>query len=365
MVESGRPLRAGIVGASGIGRMHIDGLRRIGVEVTAIAGSTPERARKLADELAVPVACRDGIELAEHPDVDVVHICTPNVFHEEQAMAAIAAGKHVLCEKPLTVSVDSARRLHEAAEQAGIVHGTAYTYRYFPAVTQLRQAVAEGRLGRVHLVRGAYLNQELLSIGADHWLLDPDRVGEALILADTGVHLWDMIAFVLGEPVESVVCVRQAVRESGGPGEDSAAAMLRFPSGAVASIAVSGASPGRSNLLEVEFLGTERAMGWNQEDPDHLRVGHLGDRAEKVMRLPDIPGTPGTLQLPPGHVHGYLDAFRDLIAAVYSAVPGGPFGEGVDYPTFADGVRGVEVLAALLRSADSGSWEPVDRVAAA
>lgn len=361
MPELGKRLRAGVIGASGIGRMHVDGLRRIGVEVTAVAGSSPESAAAQARRLGVPRACEDGFALAADEEVDVVHVCTPNAQHEEQVLAAIEAGKHVVCEKPLTTSVESSRRLLAAAEAAGIVHGTAYTYRFFPAVTELRQAVAAGELGRVHLVRGAYLNQELLSLDPGHWLLDPERVGPALILADTGVHLWDMVAHVIGEPVEAVVATRQTARPAGGAGEDSATAMLRFPSGAVASIVVSGAAPGHSNLLEIEVLGTERGASWCQEDPDHLAIGGLDDRSERVMRRPDRSPAPDTLQLPPGHVHGYLDAFRDLMAAIYSAVPGGPFERPVAHPTFADGVAGIEVLSALLRSAASGEWVTVDR----
>ncbi len=358
MSPSQRP-RAGVIGAGGIGRVHIDGLRRIGVDVVAVSASSAARAKTLADELLVARGCASAAELVSLDEVDVVHVCTPNALHAEQVRLALTAGKHVVCEKPLAPTVAEAEVLLAEAQRAGLVHAVAYNYRHYPAVQAMRVAVAARRLGRVHLVRGCYLLDEILTIDdAGAWLLDPARRGEALSLADVGVHWWDMVEHVTGQRVTEVVCSRQAVRPGGGVGEDSAAIMLRLDGGATAVGAISGAAPGHSNTIQLELIGTEASHWWEQEDPDKLWLGRLGEPAARAMRQKEEDGvrTPGTLQMPAGHVAGYLDAFRDLLGTVYGAIEGGA---DVTYPTFEDGVRGVRILDALVRSSDSGAWTTV------
>lgn len=360
-MANGRPVRAGIIGPNGIGRVHIDALRRIGVEVSALVASSPERGAQLAEELRIPRACASAAELVALDDVDVVHVCTPNAFHAEQVRLALGAGKHVVCEKPLAPTAAEAAALQREAEASGLVHAVAYNYRHYPAVQTMRAATADGQLGRVHLIRGAYLLDEILEIddpGA--WLLDPERRGEALSLADVGVHWWDLAEHVSGQRIVEVACSRQAVRAEGAIGEDSAAVMLRLDGGAVAVAAVSGAAPGHSNTIQLELIGTEASAWWEQEDPDKLWLGKLGEPVRRAMRQKEPEGVrlPATHQMPAGHVHGYLDAFRDLIANVYEAVA--QPGDGTPrYPTFADGAHGVAVLEALVRAADSHEWTAV------
>jgi predicted dehydrogenase len=352
-------LRAGIIGPGGIGRVHIDALRRIGVEVVAIAASSEQRSRDLAAELRVPVASASAEALVALDEVDVVHVCTPNVLHPGQVRLALAAGKHVVCEKPLAISPAVADALHREAEESGRVHAVAYNYRHYPAVQAMRAAVAAGELGRVHLVRGCQLLDELLTIDdPGSWLLDADQRGEALSLADVGVHWWDLVEHVTGRRIERVLCARQAVRSQDAIGEDSAAVMLALEGGATAIGAISGAAPGHANTIELELIGTEASAWWEQEDPDRLWLGHLGDPVGRIMRPRETPGVdvPGTLQMPAGHVSGYLDAFRDLLATVYRSIGGAA---EATYPTFADGARGIRVLDALVRSAGSGAWTPI------
>jgi predicted dehydrogenase len=354
-------LRAGIVGPSGIGRAHADALRRLGIDITAVAASSHERSRAIAEELRVPIACASAAELAAHPEVDVVHICTPNALHHDHVLAAIGAGKHVICEKPLAVSSAIAEVLLEAARDAGVRHAVAYNYRYFAMVGALRRAIASDELGRVHLLHGGTLSDELLREGArEHWMFDQALMGIALTLADVGVHWWDIVAYVSGQPVVEAVCARQAVTTGLESAEDSAALMLRLSDGAIAVAALSGAAPGHGNAMTLEAIGTRASAAWRQEDPDCLTVGTVQATSRRRLRTPQdayLDGF-GTAHVAAGHIEGYLDAFRALIGAIYTGFASPLAGEP-EYPTFEDGVRGLQVLEALLASASSGQWESV------
>ena len=353
-------LRAGIIGPSGIGRVHADALRRLGIELAAVAASSAQRARTLADELGAGLACADGHELARHPEVDVVHVCTPNALHEAYVLAAIEAGKHVICEKPLATTAATGQRLLDAAAAAGVGHAVAYNYRYFAMVGALRRAIEDGELGHVHLIQGGTLSDELLREEArEGWMFDPDLMGGALTLADVGVHWWDLVSHVTQQPVMEVICARQGITTGEHGAEDSTAVLLRLADGAVAVAAISGVAPGHGNAMTVKAIGTKASAAWQQEDPDCLVVGSLNSGQERRLRTPAdalVDGFP-TAHVAAGHVEGYLDAFRALIGAVYTdfADPAAAVG----HPTFEEGVRGLQVLEALLASADTGRWEPV------
>jgi predicted dehydrogenase len=348
---------AGVIGPSGIGRVHIDALRRIGVDVVAIAASTPQRGASLARELDVPVACESATALVQRSDVHTVHICTPNALHSEQVQLALAAAKHVVCEKPLATSISEAETLLKQADARGVVHAVAYNYRFYPMVRAMRSAVSDGQLGRVHLVRGAYLVDEVLSLeNTESWMLDPLRMGPSLSLADIGIHWWDLAEQVSGQAIESVMCTRQVVRGPNASGEDSAAILLRLSDGAIASAVISSAAPGHGNTIELEMIGTKASAWWAQENPDRLWFAPLRKPVE--VRERDADRENGhllrTLQVARGQPQGYLDAFRDLMASVYDTIRAS--NPTLPYATFADGVRGVRVLEALLQSADTGVW---------
>jgi predicted dehydrogenase len=276
-------------------------------------------------------------------------------------LAAIEAGKHVICEKPLATTAASGRRLLEAAEAAGVGHAVAYNYRYFAMVGALRRAIETGELGEVHLLQGGTLSDELLRPGTrDGWMFDPELMGTTLTLADVGVHWWDLVSHVTGQPVAEVICAPRAVTTGPQGAEDSTALMLRLADGAVAVAAISGVAPGHGNAMTITAIGTQGSASWEQEDPDCLVVGSLESRQVRRLRTSEDALADGfaTTHVAAGHVEGYLDAFRSLIAAVYTgfADPGAAVG----HPTFADGVRGLQVLEALVASAGSGRWERVE-----
>jgi predicted dehydrogenase len=354
--------RAGVIGARGIGRVHVDAVRRIGIEVAAVAATSPERARRVADELRVHDACASAEELVSRPDIDVVHVCTPPGTRAPLARAALRAGKHVISEKPLAINAEEAAMLAEEARRIGVVHAVTYNYRFYPMLRALREAVRAGRLGTVHLIHGAYLLDELLRLGeSDHWLLDPESVGPALVLADVGLHWWDMLEYVTGDRITDVSCSAQIVRPRGGRGEDSAALMLRTAGGARAVAAISNVAAGYGNTIDFGVIGTKASALWRQQDPEHLWIAPLGQPAEMHVRSQHPAGVlmPDTLQLPAEQPQGFLDAFRDFMSAVYSAVADRNHRPALDYPTFADGLRGVRILEAVAASINRNEWVPV------
>lgn len=355
-------VRAGIVGPGGIGALHIDALRRIGVQVTGVAASSPEAAQRHATRLRVPTAHASAGALIASEDVDVVHVCTPNVQHLAQCRAALAAGKHVVAEKPLATSVRGAQELLQLAEDSGRVHAICHNYRYYPMVQALRRLVADGKLGRVHFVHGAFLLEELLLAERGSWMLDPAQMGPSLSLADVGVHWWDLVEHVSGLRIGEAMCERRSVRrgvEEGG--EDSAAVILRLDERAIASGVICQADPGHGNTLTLDVIGDRASASWDMRDPDHLLVRELGG-SERVLER----GTPamrelgasGTLSA--GQPEGHADAFRDLLGAIYEDIRRGAPSPDAGYPTFADGVRGLRVLEALLESARRQRWVAVE-----
>lgn len=354
MTESAR---AGIVGAGGIGRVHLDALRRIGVEVTAVAGATPERTVTRARELGIPRACGSVEELVARDDVDVVHVCTPNAMHERHVMLALTHGKHVICEKPLAVSSAEADHLHREAEERGLIHAVAYNYRFYPMVGAMRSIVQGGRLGRAHLVRGAYLADFLLTLDdPGNWVLDPGQIGPALALADIGVHWWDLAEFVSGQRVTAALCERQTARDPDAWGEDSTAIMFRLDGGAIATAALSCVAAGHGNTIQLEVVGTTASVRWEQEDPERLWYTPVGEAQQLLVRPLGTSTQHYATQVPFGHPQGYLDGFAELIGSVYSRIARST---EVEHPTFEDGARGLRVLEALLESSERQSWVEV------
>jgi predicted dehydrogenase len=260
----------------------------------------------------------------------------------------------------LAVTSAVGQSLLDAATAAGVRHAVAYNYRYFAMVGALRRAILGGELGRVHLLHGGTLSDELLREGIrDHWMFVPELMGDALTLADVGVHWWDLVSHVTGQPVVEAICVRQAVTTGPQGPEDSTAAMLRLADGAVAVAAISGVAPGHGNAMTLEAVGTTASASWRQEDPDCLVVGSVGAGQQRRLRTPAdalVDAFPAA-HVAAGHIEGYLDAFRSLIGAIYTAFAAPA--EPAAHPTFADGVRGLRVLEALLASSETGRWERV------
>ncbi len=326
-----------------------------------MAASSPERAREHAARLGVPMAFASASDLIQSDVIDTVHICTPNNLHAPLCREALAAGKHVICEKPLATSLEDARDLLHLARQTNLVHAVCYCYRYYSMPQLLRRWALSGKLGRVHLLQGSFLLDEiLLQTNDQHWMLTPSRVGPALSLADIGVHWWDMVEFVSGQRIVEVVCASNVVRGPNPLSDDSDALLLRLDGGAIATAAIGQAAPGHTNTFAIELIGSGASASWNQERADALWYGPLGEPVQILERGSLTPEVAESLPsvAAAGPVQDQTDAFRTMMAAIYAPIWGQE--ATIPFPTFVDGVRGIEILTAVLRSVVEHRWIHID-----
>jgi predicted dehydrogenase len=374
---------AAVVGTGFIGVIHVEALRRLGVQVHGVVGSSRDRAVARSRELGLPPAYDSFEAMLADRRVEVVHITSPNHLHHEQATAALAAGKHVVCEKPLAMTSKESAELLELAEASGHVHAVNFNVRFYPLCQHLRGLIAEGGLGEVRLVSGHYLQDWLLLDTDWNWRLEPELGGELRAVADIGTHWMDLTTFLTGKRIGAVMAELgtfiKVRRQPAGPvatfaterstktvsreihTEDCATILLRYEDGARGALTVSQVSPGRKNSLRFEIDGAESAAAWNSEEPDELWLGHRGRPNELLPRDPSLLNEQGrkAASLPGGHVEGFADTFKALYAAVYRSVAEGKPGEG--YPTFADGHDEMLVCDAVARSAREGRWVEVER----
>jgi predicted dehydrogenase len=364
-----RPLSeigAAVVGTGFIGVVHVEALRRLGVQVHGVVGSSRERAAARSRELGLPRAYDSFEAMLHDPRVEVVHVTSPNHLHHEHAAAALKAGKHVVCEKPLAMTSAESADLLRLAENGGRVHAVNFNLRFYPVCQHLHGMVARRELGDVRLVSGHYLQDWLLLETDWNWRVDPKLGGELRAVGDIGSHWMDLTTFLTGKRIISVMADlatfiakrnRQAVET-----EDAATILLRYEGGARGAMAVSQVSPGRKNSLVFELDGSSSAAAWNSERPDELWIGHRGRPSELLLRDPALLNEQGrqATSLPGGHAEGFADTFKALYAAVYRAVAAGRPGAG--YPTFADGHDEMLVGDAVARSSREGRWVEVDRL---
>jgi predicted dehydrogenase len=331
-----------------------------------VAGSSPASAEAAAASLGARSAAASPEALIARSDVDVVHICTPNATHADLARKAIAAGKAVICEKPLATSTEDATELTERARQAGVVTAVPFVYRFYPAVREARDRILKGEAGRLWLLHGSYLQDWLAGAKATNWRVDPGIGGASRAFGDIGVHWCDLMEFVTGHTITRIMAHTSRAheeRENGaGPmpvtTEDGAMLLFETDQGASGSLVVSQVSPGRKNRLWFSFDGTDASFSFNQERPDSLHIGRT-DSSSTVPAGPETLSTPGGRRyavLPPGHPQGYQDSFNAFVADTYSAVQG-QAPEGL--PTFRDGLRAALLTDAVVTSAAASAWVEV------
>jgi Predicted dehydrogenases and related proteins len=376
---------AAVIGTGFIGTVHVEALRRIGVQVRGVLGSTPERGAARAETLGVPRAYDSLDDLLADATVEVVHVTSPNDLHVSQTKAIVAAGRHVVCEKPLAVTAAGSVELVELAAASGLVNATNFNIRYYPLNQHARETVAAGTLGEVRLVTGRYFQDWLLLESDWNWRLQPDRGGALRAVGDIGSHWLDLMTYVTGQRIVAVMAdlttfigtrheptgsVETFATERSGETvsrpiatEDTAAILLHFEGGARGAVTISQISPGRKNSLQYEIDGSAAALAWDSEQPDQAWIGHRDRPNEILIRNPALMGPAGQAAsaLPGGHVEGFFDTFCAHFRAVYADVVAGAPSSRPGYPTFADGHDEMLVGDAIAESARSGRWVNVDR----
>ena len=383
-------LRAVVVGPGYIGMVHADALRRNGIDVAAFVGSGSAAGMRRADEWGIPFFSTLTEALAGE-QVDCVHIATPNHLHAPLAREAIAAGKHVVCEKPLAMNAEEGSDLLRLASAAGIVHAVNFNFRFYTLVRHMRELVQSGALGPLYLIHGGYLQDWLLFASDWNWRLDSVLGGRLRALADIGSHWLDLAGFVTGQKPRAVSAdlatflpVRQRplrpletfAGKALTPDEydlvelrtdDYASALIEFDGGARGTMTVSQVSAGRKNRLELEISGAQSAVAWTSERVEELWIGHRNRANELLLRDPPVlaPQAAAVSSAPGGHAEGYIETHRALFRAVYAAIANGRPSPDPDYPTFADGLRSLQLGEAIAVSAHERRWVEPNLVAGA
>ena len=379
-------VRAAVIGTGFIGTVHVEAARRAGAQVVGLLGSTPERTEPKAMSLGVTKVYRDIEELAAAADVDVVHVTSPNYLHYEQAMLLLQAGKHVICEKPLALNSREAGELVEAARSKNLVNATCFNIRFYPLMHQAHSMVQGGEIGFILFATGSY-HQDWLLLDTDwNWRLETDQAGEMRAVADIGSHWIDLVTWISGVRVSKVMAdLYTAIpvrRRPQGPVEtfanlsgteelvsvtigndDAAVLMFTFDNGARGSLTVSQVSAGKKNNVQFEIAGSSSSLNWLSTHPDELMVGHRGKPNEIIVRDPGSMSAEAARVsfYPAGHVEGFGETFRGLFERVYADVVAGAPSTKPDYPTFADGLEGLNVADAIWRSNQEQQWVQVER----
>jgi len=367
-----------VVGVGFVGRAHIDALRRLGVPIAGILGSTPDHGRQSAAALGLR-AYSSLDELAAAPDVRAVHLCTPNHLHFEQAGRLMRAGKHVLCEKPLALDSRESATLIKLAQETGTVGAVAYNLRYYPLCQEARARIATGQIGEPRLIHGSFLQDWLLHPSDWNWRLDPKLGGELRAVSDIGTHWLDLVTWLTGRGVSEVCAdlatvlpVRQRPRgrvetfqKSAGAydeipitTDDYASVLLRFDGEMRGVMTVSQVSAGRKARLWFEIDGSEASLAWNSESPNSLWIGRRDAASEELPKDPALLSTAARpfAVYPGGHAEGYPDTFVQLFREFYAYLDAGNFEAPRPFPTFETGHEELLLCEAIAKSAAERRW---------
>jgi predicted dehydrogenase len=376
---------AAVIGTGFIGGVHVQMLRRLGVQVRGVLGSSSERGAEAAQAMGVGHAYASLDDLLADDTVDAVHVTSPNHAHYAQVKAILGAGKHVVCEKPLAMTSAESAEMVEIAKASGKVAAVCYNIRFYPLNQQAHGMVKAGELGDIRFVTGHY-HQDWLAKPTDwNWRLRSEMGGALRSVGDIGTHWVDLTSFVTGLKAEAVMAelatfIPERQRPTGpvatfssAAGEtetvaidtdDAAMIVIRYEGGARGVMSTSQINTGRKNSLHWDVAGSKASAAWDSETPDHLFVGHRDRPNETLMRDFTLMNATGTAAatLPPGHVEGFGDSFHAFFRAVYRDVAAGGRQEGSTWADFEDGHYEMRFCDAVLKSAQEGRWVRLDEI---
>jgi len=379
-------LRAGIAGLGFVGRSHLDALNRLGVEVMGVVPGTTESSRETARSLGLHIH-EDFDALISDPEIDVIHIATPNHLHYPMARAALEAGKHVVCEKPLALTGRETGDLTALAREKNLTGAVCYNLRYYPLCHQARSQVRAGEIGAPRLIHGSYLQDWLFRDTDWNWRLDEGLGGELRAVADIGTHWMDLASWICGDDIVEVSAdlatihpVRHRPRGSvetfaGKNGttsettpvdittDDYASILLGFRSGARGVLTVSQVSPGRKNRLLIEVDGSEGSISWDSESPNRLWIGRRDEPNDDIIKDPGLmhQDVRRHARYPGGHAEGYPDTFLGLFIDIYEYIGAGDFTAPRPFPDFSDGHVEAVLCEAILESHRGRRWVSIPR----
>jgi predicted dehydrogenase len=380
-------LATAIVGTGFIGPVHLEALRRLGRPVVGILGSSPEKSRSAARALDIPKAYDRYEDLLADPTAGVVHLASPNRLHFGQCRLALAAGKHVVCEKPLAMTARETAELTALAERSPAVAAVCYNVRFYPLCLDARERIKSQELGTVYHVTGSYMQDWLLYDTDFNWRVLADEGGALRAMADIGTHWLDLVTSITGLEVEGVcadlrtflpvrrkpagsvqtfegkaAAPQHATEQVAVDTEDYGSVLLRFRGGAAGSFTVSQVTAGRKNCIRFEIAGVRSSLAWNSERPNELWQGFREKANALLIRDPALlhPAVRPYANYPSGHNEGFPDTFKQLFRTIYAYIDAEDFGAPRSFPSFADGHRESVLCEAILRSHRERRWVQVD-----
>lgn len=385
MGKDRKQIKVGIVGTGFIGPAHVEGLRRNAIQVYGLAEATPELARVKAGELGIEKAYPSLEAMLADPQIDAVHLATPNNMHYAHAKAALLAGKHVVCEKPLALTSQESGELVKLAAEKKLVNAINFNLRFYPMSQQARSIVQNKELGDIFIFNGSYLQDWLLLPTDWNWRLEPGLGGALRAVGDIGSHWLDLLTFISGLKVQQVFAdfktflpvrkkparpietftgkllqpsdyVDQPIHT-----EDYASIILHYENGVRGVLTVSQVSAGRKNRLYYEIYGSKSGIAWNSERPNEMWIGHRDQPNQLLMKDPSLlsPEARSVVSYPGGHNEGFPDTFKQFSNKVYQYIQAGDYTVQPDFPTFADGHYEMVLSEAILTSAKEGRWVEV------
>ncbi len=377
-------LRTAVIGTGFVGRVHVEAIRRLGfVDIAAIVDVNLSQAQKYADEFGAEKALADYKEVLADPTIDAVDICTPNAYHAPIAKAALEAGKHVMCEKPLATSAAAAAELVSLASAKKLRNCTCHNLRYYPQVQNMRQIAQSGELGDILVIQGTY-SQDWLLFNTDYsWRIETKDNGPSRTVADIGSHFCDMAEHITGLRITEVcadlsIFHKTRLKPKGQieafagktlsaddyteypvDTEDFGAVLFRTNGRARGAYTASQVSSGRKNRLNIEIYGTKSGLSWDQEKPDELWIGHRNSPNQIIVKDPSLlnAGARGFADLPGGHSEGYDDTFKQVFRRFYNSILNPE--ASPEYPQFLDGLRQLTILEAEIASSQKHAWVEV------
>ena len=372
-------LKAAVIGVGFVGRAHVEALRRLGIPIQGVLGSSLDRTQQTVRALNLPRAYASLEELAADKSVDVVHVCTPNHLHLPETQASLQAGKHVMCEKPLAMNSAESATLVDLARKHSLVGAVTYNLRYYPLCQEAHALVERGVIGEPRLIYGGYLQDWLFYANDWNWRLDPKLGGAMRAVADIGTHWMDLVSWISGRhltelcaDLATVIPVRQkpvgpveSFKQTAGPTtpvqmttDDYASILLHFEKGVRGVLTVSQVSAGRKNRMWFEIVGSEGSLAWNAEDPSLLWIGSRKEANRSLIKDPSLmsPQARGYAAYPGGHVEGYPDTFVQLFKDLYAYIEAGDLKAPRSFPTFETGHHEVRLCELIAKSAQERRW---------
>jgi predicted dehydrogenase len=376
-----RRVKTAVFGSGFMGKVHAEAIRRLGyVDIVAVAASSAEKARKFGEAIGVEKTTGDYQTVINDSSIEAVHVCTPNALHYPMSKAAIQAGKAVVCEKPMSMSVAEAQEMTDLAAAKNVPNCIQHNLRYYPVVQHMRRMIESGELGEVLVVQGTYSQDWLLYDTDWNWRIESKANGPLRVMGDIGSHWMDLVQHLTGLKITALCADLQIIHktrkqpkgsietfagkrlkpedynEVAIDTEDFGAVLLHLGDRARGAFTVSQVNSGCKNRFQMEIFGTKCGLMWNQERPDELWIGHRNAPNQLIVKDPSLlhNAAASYADLPGGHGEGYDDTHKQIFKRFYHKIvdPSIP----IEYPTFAEGLHGMRLLEKALESAKKRAW---------